>query len=272
MNIEKLSSKFKQLMQKNNVNGALRLLTNKMSNAILPLSDKTLQILSPKHPEVQQAHHEAILQGLKRQMHSIVYEDIDEDLIKKVALKTKGGCDPAGHNVDNCRRILVFTQFGSSSLDLRTSIANFAKRLFNTNIHLSNSGTDNSLEVFMASPLIPLNKNQGLCRICVGEVLRRIAGKVVMYMAKKDVKDAAGSLQARADQEVHSEATIHVIYDVYQQDETEDVFLVDADNAFNSINRKAMLHNISITCFLIRTFIANCYMEKPHYLLLRIMK
>ena len=78
-----------------------------------------------------------------------------------------------------------------------------------------------------------------------------------MYIAKKDVKDAAGSLQVRAGQEVGSEAAIHVIYDVYQQDETEDVFLVDADNAFNSINRKAMLHNISITCFLIRTFIAN---------------
>ena len=32
MNIEKLSSKFEQLMQKSNVNGALRLLTNNMSN------------------------------------------------------------------------------------------------------------------------------------------------------------------------------------------------------------------------------------------------
>ena len=32
MNIEKLSSKFKQLMEKSNVNGALRLLTNDMSN------------------------------------------------------------------------------------------------------------------------------------------------------------------------------------------------------------------------------------------------
>ena len=58
-----------------------------------------------------------------------------------------------------------------------------------------------------------------------------------------------------------SEAAIHAIYDVHQEDETEAVLLVDADNAFNSINRKAMLHNISITCPLITTFIANCYME-----------
>ena len=62
-------------------------------------------------------------------------------------------------------------------------------------------------------------------------------------------------------QEAGSEAAIHAIYDVYQQDETDAALLVDADNAFNSINRKAMLHNISITCPLITTFIANCYMK-----------
>ena len=82
-----------------------------------------------------------------------------------------------------------------------------------------------------------------------------------MYIAKEDVKDAAGSLQLCAGQEAGSEAPIHAIYDVYQQDGTEAVLLVDADNAFNSINRKAMLHNISLTCPLITTFIANCYME-----------
>ena len=100
--------------------------------------------------------------------------------------------------------------------------------------------------------------------IVVGEVLRRIARKVVMYIAKKDVKDAAGSLQVWTAQEARSEAALHAIYDVYQQDETEAFLLVDADNVVNSINRKAMFHNISITnnnMSLITTFIANCYMK-----------
>ena len=48
MNIEKLSYKLKQLMRKGNVNGALRLLTNNMSNGILPLSNETLPMLSLK--------------------------------------------------------------------------------------------------------------------------------------------------------------------------------------------------------------------------------
>ena len=131
----------------------------------------------------------------------------------------------------------------------------------NKNIHLSNSDTDNSLEAFMASRLIPLNKNPGARPIGVGEALRRITGKVVMYIANKDVKDTAGSLQVCAGQKAGSEAAIQAIYDVYQQDENDAVLLVDADNAFNSINRKAMLHNIALTCPLITTFIANCYME-----------
>ena len=156
---------------------------------------------------------------------------------------------------------MVSNQLGSSPLKLRTSIANFVKLLCNTNIHLSNSDTDNSLEAFTANRLIPLNKNPGVRPVGVGEVLRRIARKDVMHISKKDVKDAAGSLQVYVGQEAGSESTIHTIYDVYQQDETKAVLLVNIDNAFNSINRKAMLHKISITLPLITTFIAYCYME-----------
>ena len=173
---------------------ALCLFNNNMSNGILPLSDKTLQILSLKHPEAQQAHHESILQGPKRQINSIVYEGNDEDLVKKAAMKTKGGCGPSGLDADNWCRILVSNQFGSSFLNLWTSIANFVKHFCNTNIHLSNSDTVKRLEALTASPLIPLNKNPGVRPIGIGEVLRQIAGKVVMYVAKKDVKDAAESL------------------------------------------------------------------------------
>ena len=38
-------------MSKDNVNGALKLLTNNMSNGILPLTDAILQLLKQKHPE-----------------------------------------------------------------------------------------------------------------------------------------------------------------------------------------------------------------------------
>ena len=62
-----------------------------------------------------------------------------------------------------------------------------------------------------------------------------------MYSAKKDVKVAEGSLQVCAGQETGSAAAINAIYDIYEQDETKVVLLVDACNAFNFINHKGML-------------------------------
>ena len=124
-------------------------------------------------------------QGPKRQIYSIAYECIDEDLIKKTAIKTKGGSGPSGLDTDNWQRIFISNQLSSSSVDLRTSIANFVKGLCNKNMRLSNSGADNSLEAFTASRLKVLNENSEGCPISVGEVLRRISGKVIMYKEKK---------------------------------------------------------------------------------------
>ena len=62
MNIEKISSKFKKLMEKGYLNCALLLLPNNMSNGKLPLSNYTLQLLHLKHLEQQEAHSVALLQ------------------------------------------------------------------------------------------------------------------------------------------------------------------------------------------------------------------
>ena len=63
MNNEKISLKFKNMMSKSNVNGALKILTENMSNKILPLNDKTLKMLKQKHPEANEPPQEVLLQG-----------------------------------------------------------------------------------------------------------------------------------------------------------------------------------------------------------------
>ena len=94
-----------------------------------------------------------MLQGPKRQIYSIAYKCIDESLVKQAAIKTKGGFGPSGLDTDNWQRILISNQLSSSSLDLRISVVNITKSLCKTNIHLSNSGADNSLEAFTVSRL-----------------------------------------------------------------------------------------------------------------------
>ena len=58
-----------------------------------------------------------------------------------------------------------------------------------------------SLEAFLACQLIPLNKSPGIRPIGIGEVLRRIMGKTVMMVLKKDVIHSAGALQVCAGQQ-----------------------------------------------------------------------
>jgi hypothetical protein len=55
------------------------------------------------------------------------------------------------------------------------------------------------------------------------------------------------------------EAAIHGMRQIFQDTDTEAVLLIDAKNAFNSINRETALHNINVTCPVLANFAANCY-------------
>ncbi|XP_066916388.1 uncharacterized protein [Clytia hemisphaerica] len=46
---------------------------------------------------------------------------------------------------------------------------------------------------------------------------------------------------------------------MYSNDSTEAVILVDAANAFNNINREALIHSIKYACPEIATYVSNCY-------------
>ena len=80
-----------------------------------------------------------------------------------------------------------------------------------------------------------------------------------MKLLRKDILKATGSLQLCAGQDAGSEAAIHAVYDMFTEDDTEAVLMVDASNAFNSINREAFLHNTKVVCLALATFINNCY-------------
>ena len=78
------------MMSKGNVNGALKLSTESMSNGILPLNDKNVEILKQKHQEANnEPAQEALLQEPVRPAHPILYEDMNESLILKAAMLTK---------------------------------------------------------------------------------------------------------------------------------------------------------------------------------------
>ena len=107
--------------------------------------------------------------------------------------------------------------------------------------------------------MIPLDKNPGLRPIGNGEVLQLIAGKVIVSHLKEDVIQSVGSLQVCAGQDVGCESLIHAMRRIYEDQSSEVVSLVDASNAFNSINRNVFLHNVEVACPSIARYVKNCF-------------
>ena len=55
-------------------------------------------------------------------------------------------------------------------------------------LNTSINDVGDTLEAFIANRLIPLKKNPGIRPIGVGEVIRGIAGKLIMNIARKDAQ------------------------------------------------------------------------------------
>ena len=135
-------------------------------------------------------HEEMILEGPINKVSSVIFDAITSETIMKAAIKTKGSAGPSMYDADDWRNILGSTKYGTEAEDLRKSLADMAKELCIKEVE-----SPRSLEAFLACRLIPLDKNPGLRPIGIGETLRRILGKAVTSVLKKDVQVSVGNLQ-----------------------------------------------------------------------------
>ena len=172
-------------MKKGNINAAVKLLANNMPDGTLPLNNETLNKLKEKLPKSKNANNDVLLTGVPQDVYPIMFASIDEEMIRRAAIKTKGGSGPSAMDADGWRRILCSNNFGDANVDLRKAIANFIKKICTEKVSAV------SIEAFVACRLIPLDKNPGLRPIGVGEILRRITGKVIVSVLKKEVVSSA---------------------------------------------------------------------------------
>ena len=70
---------------------------------------------------------------------------------------------------------------------------------------------------------------------------------------------SARNLQLCAGQAGGCDAAVHAISDMLEEESTNPLLLVDADNAFNSPNRRVLLHNVKCLCPPMAVYIRNCY-------------
>ena len=63
-------------------------------------------LLKQKHPEPDECSPEALLQTPFRSVHLVAYDDINDSLVLRAAVLTKGGSGPSGIDADSWRSIL----------------------------------------------------------------------------------------------------------------------------------------------------------------------
>ena len=228
-------------------------------NEQITINDKTTtvrQILKEKHPSAQGAYRDSVIDQdhTLADVHPVIFDQIDSLLIRRSALNCKGAAGPSGLDAYAWRRLC--TTFGTTSDNLCHSLALMAKRLC---VDLVDPKL---LTPFLACRLIALDKCPGVRPIGIGDTSRRIIAKAILTIIQPDIQEVAGLYQLCTGQKAGVESAAHAAHKLFESDETEAILLVDAENAFNSINRYSALHNIRIQCPSFANILINCYREQ----------
>ena len=143
------------------------------------------------------------------------YQQINGEMLREAALRTRGSGGPLGVDAVGFKRILACKSFKRSSTNLCDSIATLTKRLCTEYVDPL------TIEPILSNRFISLDKGNGEVRpIDEGEVIRRLIGKYVSKIWKQDVIDASGATQVCAGHKFSSEAAIHAMHDIFESDET----------------------------------------------------
>ena len=255
------------MMEQGKVRNALQYLSRNTTGGVLSLDDmismdslnsepilrSTRDVLQDKHPAGKHSDPSSLLTSSLQPdlFNPIIFENLNADSIQCASMHTHGSAGPSG--LDSFAWRGLCSSFGSVSHDLCSALAAVGRRLCSSLVN------PESISAFVACHLIPLNKCPGVRPIGVGEVPRRIIAKAILRTIGKDVEEAAGPLQVCAGQDGGCEAAVHAMRSIFQDSNTEGCLLVDASNAFNSLIRKAALHNVSVLCPPLSPILINTY-------------
>jgi len=250
---------FSKLMLQGKVSAALRWVTNK-SGGLLDATPEVINLLKSKHPEPPPKESLLISCLLSRDktedVENVIFENIDGQAIQNAARNTNGSAGPSGLDSDGWQRLLCSKVYKNHGTDLCEAVALLAQKLCTELVD------PEPLSAFISCRLIPLDKNPGVRPIGVGEVLRRVIGKSITTLLKSEILSATAPLQASAGLRGGVEAAIHALRNMYEDSDTQGILLVDADNAFNRLNRRVALHNTSVMCPELYKYLVNTY-RKP---------
>ena len=257
--VDHSDSVFSSLVLTDRLNSAVRYLNPDSLSGVLSLADianpatgQTVKdVLLEKHPNAAVAPSHALLSGDPKMANAIMYQRITPELIKRISRRMHGSTGPSGLDADAWTRIL--TSYKASSDRLCAALAAAARCV------CIESLDKDAMEGFTSARLIPLDKRPGVRPIAVGEVHRRIICRAIATVVESGVMGVEAPTQTCVGMQSACEASTHVMSTLLSMPEVEAILLVDASNAFNSLNRQAALHNVTRLCPALRGVIENTY-------------
>ena len=71
-----------------------------MGNGVSPLNKDTLSKFNLKHPKRKTASQDILLNGPLQNIHPVKFWQINREMIRESAFRTKGGLSPSGMDAD----------------------------------------------------------------------------------------------------------------------------------------------------------------------------
>ena len=99
--MEYIRKTFTHFIKTGNINRTPRLLYENSDNGVLNLTDEAKQQLNIKHPEASPKFYTILLQDPMNETHEIVFNEITEDLIQKINIRTKRAARPSKFDADD---------------------------------------------------------------------------------------------------------------------------------------------------------------------------
>ena len=120
---------FANLVMSGQINSALRYLSGEHERGVLPLTDDVMKQVREKHPETQDAQLGTLVFGPTEQVPDSIFQQINEEMVREAALKTKGSGGPSRVDSNGFRRMMACKSFKKSSTNLCSSNATMTRRL-----------------------------------------------------------------------------------------------------------------------------------------------
>ena len=252
-----VSKVFASLLMKGNVRSAMRWLSERASGGVLdPMQEvkmfpTVLETLKSKHPQPHKSH-------LSSRLQVPVVPDFEDVIIssasiEKTARSLQGSSGASGTDSEHWQT--VFLRHGAHSSHLRDEVATLATKMCNQILPWS------KVRALVSGRMIALDNCPDVRPIGIGGLLRSIICKKVAELTKIDLEETCSTDQLACGLKAGVEGAIHALSDVFDDNKEGGcgMLLMDASNAFNSLNREAAFWNARVLWPRCSRFLFNTY-------------